>query len=229
LIRREQATVTLSAATGPFRIVDTRRVDGGQQIVNQYGPFEHTGVLIIKAGQHEFRVERDGTPLPSWSVALLPGDAPRHVFEPAPTPPAAIDPRHPEAPPTESQPSSSHVLPYILWGGSVVAGATSVGLLLEAHHFQQQADADFERNCPQGVDTSSARCVRTTAGDAKAANWRTAALVTGVVAGAAAIGGMVAYWLDLSADASATDEAGSGKRDVRAWMSPTSIGIEGTF
>jgi hypothetical protein len=230
LIRREQATVTLSADTGPFQIVDTRLSDDGKQVVNHYGPFENQGVLVVKTGKHEFQVERDGAPVSSWSVALSPGDSSRHVFEPAAAQPP-VDPRQTENPPSTAhdEPGKSHALPYIFWGGGVAGGVTSIVLLFEANHLQQQADADFDRDCPRGVDKSSARCVSTTAGDAKAANWRTAALVTGVVAGAALVGGTVAYWLDLNAETSSADETASAQPDVRAWVSPTGIGILGTF
>jgi hypothetical protein len=231
LIRRDQAAVTLGASAGPFRVVDIRQARDGKQIVNEYGPFDDQGVLVVRAGRHEFRVDRDGAPLPSWSIALLPGDSLHHVFEHAPATPAPIDPRPPEEPPlgTRDKPNSSHALPYVLWGGGVAAGATSIVLLLEAHHFQKQADADFDRDCPGGVDPSNPRCASTTAGDAKAANWRTAALISGVAASTAVIGGAVAYWMDLSADSSAADEAASARPDVRAWVGLTSLGIQGSF
>jgi hypothetical protein len=238
LIRREGATINLSAESGPFLIVDTRLADG-VQIVNQYGPFKDRAVLSVRAGEHQLQMKSDGPPVPSWSVTLSPEGSAVHVFEPdqasaapADVPhPEAVDVRHPEEEQASSsdQPGRSHTLPYLLWGGGAAAGVASAVLFLEAHHFQQQADASFDRNCPRGVDKSNPLCTSTTAGDAKAANWRTAALVTGAVAGAALIGGTIVYWLELSSDASTPDETASTGLDVRAWVSPTSIGIDGSF
>jgi hypothetical protein len=229
LIRREKATVALNAGASSFLIVDTRLTDNGAQIVNQYGPFKDRAVLSIRAGEHRIEMRSDGPAAPAWSVRLLPGTSAVHSFEPNRPSPGPIDVHHPRETPSRDQPGNSHTLSYLLWGGGAVTGVSSAALFLEAHHFQRQADASFDRNCPQGVDDSNPQCTSTTAGDAKAANWRTAALVTGTVAGAAVIGGTIAYWVELSSDASTTDDAASVRLDVRAWVSATSIGISGSF
>jgi hypothetical protein len=227
----EEATVTLTADSAGFRIVDTRIADDGSQIVNQYGPFEGNCVLLVRAGKHKFQLELDGVTTPAWSVTLGPGDSSRHSFESDPKISPSIDPRHPEGPSAfaEDSSSNSHTLAYLLWGGGAAAAIAGTVFFLEAHHLQQQADADFERNCPNGVEHSNARCVSSTVGDVRAANWRTAALLTGIGGAVTAISGTFVYWLDASAARPSADEADSQDLDVRAWVSPIGIGVNGTF
>jgi hypothetical protein len=180
-------------------------------------------VQVFKPGSSEVTT-------PAWSVTLRPGDSLLHSFELDPAISRPIDPRRPENPSgfADDSTGSSHMLAYLLWGSGAAAAVTSTIFFLEAHHLQRQSDADFERNCPEGVDRSNARCASSTPGDVKAANWRTAALLTGVGAAVAAMGGTLVYWLDASVSSS-TEEEASHDVDVHAWVSPIGIGVSGSF
>jgi hypothetical protein len=220
------ASVTLSAP-GSFWIIDTR-IDVGGPIVNEYGPFDDQAKLRLRAGQHEIKLERASITAPTWSAPLLAGDVADHTFERA-SMPAIVEtfsPVHDAAEPAKDEfvSAPSHTASYVLWGtGAVGAIATSV-FLLEAKSVQNEADENFARDCPLGV-TNTAPCGQTTDGDRKASHWRTAALLTGVGAIGAIVTGTVLYVLDGQSSLA----AGATEAAVHPWISPTGVGVTGTF
>lgn len=221
------ATVTLEAP-GPFWIVDTR-VDAGAPVVNEYGPFEGQAELRVRTGQHEFKLERSSIDAPSWSVKLLAGDGATHAFEREPEPPALVETFQSDPAPDRFVPESdsapaSRTASYVLWGTGAAGAIATTLILLESNRIQNDADDEFGRNCPLGLNDSDP-CQPTTAGDRKAAHWRTGALVTGVGTLGALVGGTVLYVLDgRSGSGSGTTEA-----SVQPWINPTGIGVSGTF
>jgi hypothetical protein len=223
------ATVTLEAA-GTMWIVDTRLAPEGP-IVNQYGPFEGSAELRVRAGQHEFRLERSDANAPAWSVALLPGDTSTHSFAVEPDPELVVDFETSAGAPAEAFEEDiatprSHTASYVLWGTGAVAAVTGTVFWLESNRLQNNADKEFAQRCPLGAATQTG-CENRTSGDEKAATWRSAALVTGIGALGAIVTGTVLYWLD---DSSAAERRGQAEEaSVRPWVNPTGIGISGTF
>lgn len=224
------ATVTLEAP-GTLWIVDTRLPpDGeGEPVVNQYGPFEGgRAELRVRAGKHEFQLEGEAAASAApWAVALEPGDTTSHNFavsepEPEPEPATAA---LPEDEPAEIE-GPSHTASYVLWGLGAVGAGVSTILYLDAESVQSRADDAFAEHCPGGFDPADAACVDARADDARAANRRTAALVTGLGALGALVTGTVLYVLD------SRPPAASGQADgmrLQPWIGFTSVGVSGTF
>lgn len=226
----EQAAVTLEVPEGTFWVTDTRTAETGP-VINDYGPFEGRAQLRVRAGGHAFQVERPGSPGETWSITLLPGDAATHVF---PMPEPAIDEPSELAGSAQledwtdvDQPSASHAASYALWGSGALGAVATTVMLVQASNIQSDADADFRRNCPGGAVEIDSVCGRTTPGDRNAANWRTAALVTGAGSLAAIIGGTVVYWLQGQSERDDASDQSSGR--VSPWFSGRAVGLEGTF
>jgi hypothetical protein len=158
---------------------------------------------------------------------LLAGDTTTHSF--------AVEPELVEAfqaaPPEPAIEPRSHLPAYMLWGvGGLAAGASAV-LYLESRHYQHQADAAFGSSCPHGADPEDYECSGVLSTDARAANWRTASLITGLGALGALVGGTVLYTLDLHSapEGGPTHEARLEQTSLRAWVSPTGFGVSGSF
>jgi hypothetical protein len=163
-------------------------------------------------------------------VTLLSGDASTHSFRQDDGISADFDGTATEsvqsAPLEPDAVSVSHTPAYVLWGIGAVSAAVTTVLFLESGRLQNEADDEFARRCPQGLDPTDDLCMRTTAMDARAARWRTATVLTGVGAGSALVGGTVLYWLDLrSASQSGKSKPGS----MGAWVSPAGVGLYGMF
>lgn len=227
-MRLQVATVTLEAP-GTFWIVDTR-LDGERAIVNEYGPFSDRVELRVRAGQHEFKLDRNSSAAMAWRATLFPGDAAAHSFAPEPPPAvaSALLPLEPDTDGTDSENDiapASHTVSYVLWGAGA-AGAIATGVVgLNAIRLQNNADEAFATSCPNGEDPSAASCVRALETDARAANWRTATLLTGVGAAGLLIGGTVLYLID----GGATPSGEADEASVQPWVSPNSLGVSGTF
>lgn len=224
-LRSGIATVAIdvpSAAT--FWIVD-ERVDAFTRVTNRYGPFDHRTHLRVRAGQHEFSVE--GTAAARWSVSLLAGDVASHSFAPVSEPPAKVDTQNhpvPTAPSPDSVKGPSHTASYLLWAGGGLGAVASAVLFIEANRIQSDGDSNFARQCPLGA-VGTPDCQETTPDSRRAANWRTASLVTGVVAIGALATGTVLYFID----ASATPTDASAEASLGPWLGPTGIGLSGRF
>lgn len=218
-LQKESASVTLEGV-GTFWVIDTR-VAGNDSVVNEYGPFDDRAELRVRAGQHEFKLDRTGIVAPPWQATLLAGDAASHTFEGGHEAKVVEDfVAAPTESPVDAARGSSHTAAYVLGGGGVIAGVAATLFLLEARHLQNDADDKFRRLCPAGASDTPG-CENRTAGDANAANWRTASLVTGIGAAAALLTGTVLYLTDGSAQ---REEA-----SLRPWVSPSGIGLSGTF
>lgn len=220
------ASVTLEAP-GPFWVVDTR-IDSGSPVVNEYGPFTDRAELRVRAGQHEFRLDRASVAAPAWSAKLLAGDAATHTFEIAPEPALVetftTDESDRSEPGTDIAPQS-HTASYVLWGTGAAAAVATTVFLLEASSLQNEADDRFAQTCPLGA-TPSGPCGQTLDEDRKAAKWRTGALVTGIGAIGALATGTVLYFIH---SAGSDDHALADEARVSPWVSPTGIGLSGTF
>lgn len=230
-LRAEQATITIDVTSGPVWIIDTRVVTGGSSIVNEYGPFDGPTTLRVKPGLHDVRVEHSGTETPPWSVTLLPGDTATHAFEMDEDENALEPEQLAEVVSPQVSAASSPTDAYVLWGiGAAAAVATAV-VYLHAASIQSSANAAFDRNCPNGVVPSDANCTQTTAGDAKAANWRTGALIVGAAGLTSLISGTVLYVLDRQSDDSRTrgGNVREGGRPLRLWADLNTIGVQGAF
>jgi hypothetical protein len=234
-LRAGIATVTLQAP-GAFWIVDTRVAASGA-IVNEYGPFEEQAQLRIRAGEHSFELTRTDTKVAPWSATLQAGDTTTHSFaiEPVsalvePTFVEAVEPST-AAPTDDGGSTRTHTASYVLWGVGALAAGVATGMYLESNHFQSEADREFATSCPNGPDRTDYECSGALVHDAKAANWRTASLVTGLGALGALVAGTVLYTLDLqaSADRAGSSADSSAATPLRAWLGPTSFGVSGTF
>lgn len=224
-LRKDIATVSL-AAPGPFWIVDTR-IDAGQAVINEYGPFEGRAELRVRAGRHEFKLDRSGIDAAIWSVTLLAADKAEHTFvERAPAELVTeLAPEEPEpSPPPEADRGSerSQVVPYVLWTTGAAASIATVVLLLEARSHQNAANEVFRTECPTGI-TDSPGCALAIEGDERAARWGTAGLVTGVGALGALAAGTIWYLLEPGASRE------SASRGVQPWIVGTTVGIKGQF
>lgn len=228
------ATVTLEGP-GHFWIVDTRTGKAGQ-VVNHYGPFRDRAEVLIRAGRHEFRLERAQRDLPAWAVTLLPGDTATHVFAASERDPSETSLR------VESVDSSaladqeastsppSHTTSYVLWGVGAVAVAATTVMYVESRRLQNEADEAFDSGCPNGANRADAECASALADDATAAHWRTAAVITGVGALGVLIGGLVLYHtLDSRSTADRDRGAGENAEALKAWIGPTGFGVSGSF
>jgi hypothetical protein len=160
-------------------------------------------------------------------VNLLPGDAASHAFvvnstddEAVPTEP--LPPSISETKPRASE--TSHTASYVLWGVGAAGAVAATVLLFESNRMQEDADHDFARRCPTGA-SDVLGCENSTAADAKAANWRTASLVTGV----GALGALVAGTLLYIFDAQSSSEADTADVFVKPWVSANGAGIAGRF
>lgn len=222
------ATVTLEAP-GTFWVVDTR-IDADPPVANEYGPFEQRAELRVRAGQHEFKLERSSINAPAWAAMLLAGRAEVHAFERQPEPPPALIETFQPGPvaqglaPESDSAAPSHTASYVLWGTGAAGAIATTLVLLESNRIQNNADEAFDRNCPRGLNDSDP-CQSTTDGDRRAAHWRTGAFVTGVGTVGALVAGTVLYLLDgRSGSSSASSEA-----SIQPWIDPTGIGVSGTF
>lgn len=222
------ATVTLEAP-GTFWIVDTR-VDGKDPVINQYGPFDDRAELRVRAGQHDFKLDRASIAAPAWSAVLLAGDVASHAFTTGPASEIVEDfdakpallPAEPETDRDLSAPS--HTASYVLWGTGALGIVATAVFVLEAKSTQNEADEDFARRCPLGAGIDG--CETRTGGAERAASWRTAGLVTGIGTLGALATGTVLYFLDPKSS-QATGHA--KEASVEAWFSPTGIAVSGTF
>jgi hypothetical protein len=231
-LRAGVATVTLQGP-GAFWIVDTRVAASGA-IVNEYGPFEEQAQLRIRAGEHSFELTRTDAKVAPWSAMLQAGDTTTHSFVIEPVS-ALVEPTFVEAieasaaPIDGGPPTPTHTASYVLWGVGALAAGVGTAMYLEANHFQNEADREFATSCPNGPDRTDYECSGALVHDAKAANWRTASLVTGLGALSALVGGTVLYALDFQADRAGTSANASDSTPLRAWLGPTSLGVSGTF
>jgi hypothetical protein len=220
------ASVTLEAP-GTFWIVDTR-IDAESPVVNEYGPFSDRVELRVRAGQHEFKLDRSSITAPTWSATLRAGAAETHAFEVA-TQPAIVETFASEVP-EQSEPGTdiappSRTVSYVLWGTGAGAAIATTVLLLESKSIQDEANDHFAETCPFGA-TNSGPCAQTLDQDRKAAHWRTAALVTGIGAVGALATGTVLYFLHSSG----SDEREPAEQaTMTPWVSPTGIGLSGAF
>lgn len=222
-LRAEQSTVSVEAGPGPYWIVDTRVVEGGEAVVNQYGPFEGAAELRVRAGQHEVQLERSGQNAPAWSVSLVPGDSAKHEFiapleqqeESEP-----VDVAEDEPPPASAGHGQTGA--YLLWGGAAATAIASTVFYLHGDSVQTAADRDFARSCPRGLEPGTGECgLSTTPGDARAANWKSAALFTAAGAVGLAAAGTVLFWL----------RHGDGEEEgtLEASVGPTGVMLRGVF
>jgi hypothetical protein len=230
-LRSGLATVTLQAP-GPFWVVDTRTRPAGP-IVNEYGPFDGRAELRVRAGEHSFELTRTDAVAASWPVTLLAGDTATHSFVIAPEPAKSVPSAAAEPPPARQSDMARqpHTAAYVLWGvGALALGAGAV-FYLESRRFQSDANAKFPTACPDGADPDDYECSGVLSNDAKAANLRTAALLTGLGALGALVGGTVLYSLDLRSkpEEGSTDDPAVDAASLRAWFSPMSVGISGRF
>jgi hypothetical protein len=231
-LHRGIATVTLEMPERHW-VIDTRDGPNGS-VVNRYGPFKRNAELRVRSGQHEFRIEpeiADDITSTVWSVALLPGQKATHSFV-RPGHEIASDSSTVNAPsPERDVAAPSHTTAYVLWGLGTLSAAAATVMYVESRSLQNNADDDFRTSCPNGVDRSDLRCVDTLAVDARAANWRTGALLTGVGALGALIGGTILYSLDLRAPSGSgsTKEGTGDATSLGAWVSGTGVGLSGTF
>lgn len=230
-VRARIATVKIDFGPGAFWITDTR-ADETPAVVNQYGPFDGHAELRIRGGRHDFKLERAGGSGSAWSVTVAPGDVASHAVE-TPTASVLFTAPEPESQPTANvtpavvdRRATSHLAPYVLWGSGAAAVVVSTVLFLESEHLQHQANAAFARNCPNGVVDTDPDCTPTTPGDARATNWRTASLVTGIGGIGALVGGTVLYFLD--ARSSHGDDAASST-SLRPWLTTAEVGVTGSF
>jgi hypothetical protein len=227
-LRSGIATVRVSAP-GSFWVVDTR-TGPDAHVVNEYGPFNDGAELRVRAGEHSFELTRAGAKTPSWSVTLLAGDIAMRSFAVTPVETFQSAPSEPvPAPPAIDR--RSHTTAYILWGiGALAVGASTI-LYVESRGYQNKADNAFPTSCPDGADRDDYQCSGALADDARAANLRTAALLTGLGALGALVGGTVLYALDLqsTSDRGITKEANLSVPSLRAWVSPKCLGISGNF
>jgi hypothetical protein len=226
-LRTRFAAVVIEAP-GTFWIVDTR-VDPSGAVVNEYGPFEGRAELRVRAGEHQLKLERASLHAPVWKATLLAGDVARHSFvaEIVSMPPVSDLPDpdgfREDSPETDAA-TASHMTSYALWGAGAAGAFAAVVVALEANRIQEDADRDFERRCPS-LATGEPGCEKVTAGGAKAANWRTGALLTGIGAFGLLVGGTIIYFLDEPSNTtSASTEA-----SLQPWISPNGIGVAGTF
>jgi hypothetical protein len=225
LLRAGIATVRVEAP-GTFELVDTR-VHDGVRVVNHYGPFEDRAELRVRVGQHEFELQHASVAAPAWSVPLKVGDVATHAFQIQPE--ADIVSEFDSLPPpvpieVDANPQEpSRVPSYVLWGTGAAGAVATTVFLFEAHRVQRNADADFARQCPFGA-TGVDGCEKFTAGSERAARWRTGALLTGIGAFGALVGGTALYFLDGRSSPTATIEA-----SIQPWVSPTGVGLSGTF
>jgi hypothetical protein len=228
-LRAGIATVTLEAP-GAFWIVDTR-LDGEGRVVNEYGPFEGRAELRVRAGEHEIKLDRGSVDAPAWTASLFAGNAANHSFKvveqlalPSETFTADADAPPTPADPAADVPPRSHMASYVLWGTGALAAIATPLLVLEANSIQNESEVDFTRRCPDGADPTNG-CEAISDGSRRAAHWRTAALVTGLGAAGALVTGTVLFVLDSG------DSQNSARAEafVRPWVSPTGIGVSGTF
>lgn len=233
-LRAGIAVVTLEAP-GAFWIVDTRVAASGP-VVNEYGPFEGEAKLRVRAGEHAFELTRTDAKAAPWSAALKAGDTTTHAFvleaasivetldvsDVAPSTSEASD---------DGLSSRPHTASYVLWGAGALAAGVSTVMYLESQRFQNKTDREFPTSCPNGPDPNDSECAGALINNAKAANWRTASLFTGLGALGALVGGTVLYTLDLQASAAQSSSSSdlSNSTPLRAWLGPTSIGVSGTF
>jgi hypothetical protein len=215
-LRSRIATVTIDAS-GPFSIVDTRLLEEGA-VVNKYGPHRDRVTLRVRAGRHEFDINRErDSSVATWAVDLAPGDSAAHSFDVTRAPV--------EAPPSlPANDNVSHTASYVLWGAGAAAGVAATLIFFESNRIQTEADEDFAQRCPGGASDLEG-CENSTAGDARAANWRTASLVTGIGALGAIVAGTVMYFTAEPHSASSLDE----ESFVHPWLSPTGVGLSGIF
>jgi hypothetical protein len=222
-LRSGIATVTLeSASPGTIWVADTRVAPDGP-IVNEYGPFEGRVVLRVRAGKHEFALKHAENTTPSWSANLLPGDTAAHTFALETDPPPVGEFNGTAAGNEKDMTDRSHTTSYLLWGTGSAAAVAATVFLLQSNRVQSDADEDFVRRCPLGASGMNG-CENSTEGDRSAATWRTAALVTGVGALGALIGGTVLYISESSRSDGEASEAA-----VRPCVSPTGMGVAGVF
>ncbi len=233
-LRAGIAVVTLEAP-GAFWIVDTR-VAANSPVVNEYGPFEGQAKLRVRAGEHAFELARTDAKAAPWSAPLKAGDTTTHAFvleaeSIVETLDVSDGTSATSEPSDDGPPSRPHTASYVLWGAGALAAGVSTVMYLEAQRFQNKSDRDFPTSCPNGPDRSDYECSGALISDAKAANWRTASLLTGLGALGALVGGTVLYTLDLQASSAHY----SGSSDsfnttaLRAWLGPSSIGLSGSF
>jgi hypothetical protein len=253
-LQKGLVSVTLAAA-GSFSVIDTR-LNGAALIVNEYGPFDDRVTLRVRAGEHQFTLARSALEAPAWSATLFPGDSAAHEFlasraaseEPAAVPspaPPSLQPLGAELPPfqvshdsetDERSGKSSHTVTYALLGtGAAAAVATGV-FLLQANRVQDDADAAFRKRCTNGVNNVTG-CGATTPGDRSAANWRTAALVSGIGAAGALLIPAILYFVDDSpSDASPSRDSSRSSKNADSanvtllpWVSPSAVGVSARF
>jgi hypothetical protein len=112
---------------------------------------------------------------------------------------------------------------YVLWGTGVAGTIATTVFVLKANSTQKQADADYTGRCPFGSVTED--CTGSMEGDVKAAHWRTAALVTGIGALGAVVGGTILYLLGDDPSRG----GGTAEASVQPWFSPTGVGVSGAF
>jgi hypothetical protein len=223
-LRGRIASVTLEAP-GTFSVTDTRTDAAAGAVVNQYGPFTGRAELRVRAGQHEFTVNGTSVEAPAWNVTLLAGDVVRHAFEREPGLAVlkSVDVAPPIAPsPAQDTPPPSHAASYVLWGAGGLGAAATVVVVLYAESVQDEANDDFDSRCPKGGGFGECE----TRGSQAAANWRTAGLLTGIGAfGALATGTVLYFWNSGGAN----EDEHVSEASVQPWVSPTGIGISGTF
>jgi hypothetical protein len=217
------ATVKLDAP-GAFWIVDTRR-DGSGDVVNEYGPFEGRAEFRVRAGDHQLELSRAELAAPEWRGELRPGNVVTHTFAPVLEPsPVEFADAAAAVPDGGTSTSLTHMIPYVFWGAGAAAGIAATVFALEANRLQNEADADFDRRCPFGTSAEPG-CEKVTAGSAKAANWRTGALLTGMGALGLIVTGTVYYLVDSPPDPVASSQQVS----LQPWVSVDSVGVTGTF
>lgn len=219
-LRSRVATVTLEAP-GSFSIVDTRLLEEGA-VVNKYGPHQDRITLRVRAGRHEFDIKREReSSAATWAINLVPGDSAAHAFDLDRAPVEAPAMSKPE---NDNVPIISHTASYVLWGAGAAAGVAATVLFLKSNRIQTEADEDFARRCPDGASGLEG-CENRTAGDAKAANWRTASLVTGMGALGAIVAGTVLYFIAEPRTVRSLEEESC----VHPWLSPSGVGLTGIF
>lgn len=223
-LRAGVAEVTLEVP-GAFSIVDTR---AESNLVNEYGPFENRVTLLVRAGEHTFRVDGASVDVPSWTVALLAGDAATHGFvaesEPPPSIQQPLEPAPPAARHDGEAVAPSHTAPYVLWSVGAGGAVAATVLGLHAHRLQQDADGDFQQRCPLGA-TGLNGCDNITEGSEQAARWRTVALLTGVGTLGVLVTGTVLYLGGDSTNSRGVANAAAPK----LWVGASSIGFAGVF
>lgn len=234
-LRSEMATVTFSFRSEQFWIIDTRVAGGGKPVVNQYGPFRGSAELRVRAGHHRFQVTRSDADVPTWAVDLREGEHRSHDFELASAQQPPASPNAETVSVDLEQGSAGPPLgSYILWGIAAAGfGATTV-LYVRAADLQKEADAQFESNCPQGVVAGNPLCASTTPADARAADWRTGALLTGIGSAAALTAGTILWLTDRDTPSSSTARSAIRSRaglahDIRPWVGLGGIGVMGVF